>query len=93
MLSRYLFILCVEGLSDLIMRAESRGDINSVKIYKNTPILSHLLFASDCFLFFRATEDVFACDFGKQGLVLIITSENELEISRSLCKGFYRKRV
>jgi len=31
---------------------------------------------------------VFACDFGKRGLVLIITSEIELKISRPLCKGF-----
>jgi len=30
----------------------------------------------------------FAYDFGKWGLVLIITSETELEISRPLCKGF-----
>jgi len=36
---------------------------------------------------------LFACDFGKRGLVLIITSEIELEISRPLCKGFYQKRV
>ena len=36
--------------------------------------------------------NLFACDFGKQGLVLIITSENELEISRPFYKGFYRKK-
>ena len=37
--------------------------------------------------------NLFACDFGKRGLVLIITSEIELEIPRPLCKGFYRKSV
>jgi len=37
--------------------------------------------------------NLFSCDFGKQGLVLIITSKIELEISRPLCKGFYEKRV
>jgi len=37
--------------------------------------------------------NLFACDFGKWGLVLIITSEIEVEISRPLCKGFYRKRL
>jgi len=37
---------------------------------------------------------VFVCDFDKRGLVLIITSEIELEILRPLCKGFfYRKKV
>ena len=38
------------------------------------------------------SERVFACVFGKRGLVLIITSKIELEISRPLCKGFYRKK-
>lgn len=47
-----LFISCAEGLSALIMQVESKGDINGVKICKNTPISSHLNFADDCFLFF-----------------------------------------
>jgi hypothetical protein len=50
----YLFIICAEGLSALIRQAEARGDIHSVKICQNAPIVSHLLFADDCFLFFRA---------------------------------------
>jgi hypothetical protein len=53
----YLFIICVEGLSSLINRAENRGDIHGVKICRNAPIISHMLFADDCFLFFRATEN------------------------------------
>ncbi|XP_058784657.1 uncharacterized protein LOC131659487 [Vicia villosa] len=53
-LSPYLFILCVEGLTALIRKAENRGDIHGVKVCKNAPIISHLLFADDCFLFFRA---------------------------------------
>jgi len=52
MLSQYLFISCVEGLSALIMQAETKGDINGVKICKNAPILSHLIFLGDCFLVF-----------------------------------------
>jgi len=36
---------------------------------------------------------LFACDFGKRGLILIVTNEIELEISRPLCKSFYKKRV
>jgi len=35
---------------------------------------------------------LFACDFGKRGLVLIITSETELEISRPLCKRFWYEK-
>ncbi|XP_045822393.1 uncharacterized protein LOC123915300 [Trifolium pratense] len=53
-LSPYLFIICAEGLTTLIRQAEARGDIHGVKICRNAPIVSHLLFADDCFLFFRA---------------------------------------
>ncbi|KAK2409029.1 hypothetical protein QL285_044487 [Trifolium repens] len=55
-LSPYLLILCAEGLSALIKKAEDRGDLHGVKICRNAPIISHLLFADDCFLFFRAAE-------------------------------------
>lgn len=55
-LSPYLFILCTEGLSDLICKAERRGDIHGISICNNAPIISHLLFAYDCFLFFMADE-------------------------------------
>ena len=53
-LSPYLFIICVEGLSSLTRKAEATGTIHGVKICNNAPIVSHLLFADDCFLFFRA---------------------------------------
>jgi len=52
----YLFIICAEGLSGLIRKAEARGEINGVKICTNALILSHLLFADDCLLFFRANS-------------------------------------
>jgi len=52
-LSPYLFIICAEGLSSLIQKAEASGDIHGVKICTNAPVVSHLLFADDCFLFFR----------------------------------------
>jgi len=55
-LSPYLFILCAEGLSAVIRQAERRGDIHGISICTNAPIISHLLFADDCFLFFRAEE-------------------------------------
>jgi hypothetical protein len=48
-LSPYLFIMCAEGLTALIRHAEARGDIHGVKICRNAPIISHLLFADDCF--------------------------------------------
>ena len=55
-LSPYLFIFCAEGLSALISDAERRGVITGTRICTNAPTISHLLFADDCFLFFRASE-------------------------------------
>jgi hypothetical protein len=53
-LSPYLFILCAEGLTALIKKYEARGDLHGVKVCRGAPNISHLLFADDCFLFFRA---------------------------------------
>jgi hypothetical protein len=55
-LSPYLFTLCTEGLSALIRQAEERGDIHNTKLCRNAPIISHLPFADDCFLFSRAAD-------------------------------------
>jgi len=56
-LSPYLFIICAEGLSSLIRDAESRGALTGMKVCRHAPSVSHLLFADDCFLFFKANED------------------------------------
>jgi hypothetical protein len=56
-LSPYLFIICAEGLSALIRQAENRGELHGIKICRKAPIISHLLFADDCFLFFKATPN------------------------------------
>jgi hypothetical protein len=54
-LSPYLFILITEGLSALIKKAMARGDLHGVQICRGAPVVSHLLFADDCFLFCRST--------------------------------------
>lgn len=51
LLSPYLFIIVVEGLTALIHHASARRDSHEVKICRRAPILTHLLFADDCFLF------------------------------------------
>ncbi|KAK2365796.1 hypothetical protein QL285_079253 [Trifolium repens] len=53
-LSPYLFILVAQGLSALIHRSVAQGDMHGVKICRGAPVVSHLLFADDCFLFCRA---------------------------------------
>lgn len=52
----YLFILCAEGLYALIKQAERRGDLHDIRICTDAPVISHLLFANDCFLFLMAED-------------------------------------
>ena len=54
--SPHLFILCAEGLSSLIRKQENVGLIRGVKVARGAPMVSHLLFANDAFLFFRASQ-------------------------------------
>lgn len=53
-LSPYLFILCAEGLSAALHHKENQGVVHGCRITRHAPIISHLLFVDDCFLFFRA---------------------------------------
>ncbi|XP_024042043.1 uncharacterized protein LOC112099165 [Citrus clementina] len=55
-LSLYLFILCAEGLCALIRKNERAGLLHGVKVARGAPVVSHLFFADDCFLFFKATN-------------------------------------
>ena len=53
-LSPYLFLLCAEGFSALLQKAEEDGRIKGVKVCSRAPCVSHLLFADDSLLLFRA---------------------------------------
>jgi hypothetical protein len=53
-LSPYLFILVTEGLTTLVKQAVARGDLHGIRICRGAPMVSHLLFADDCFLFCRS---------------------------------------
>ncbi|XP_074341831.1 uncharacterized protein LOC141679224 [Apium graveolens] len=55
-LSLYLFLLCVEGLSTSLSKAASEGHIHGSRICQAAPTVTHLLFADDGFLFFRANR-------------------------------------
>ena len=55
-LSSFLFLLCIKGLNGLISQAANGGDIKGYALCRNSPRLTHLLFADDSLLFCRATE-------------------------------------
>ena len=54
-LSPYLFILCAEGLSSHILAAKRRGEIHGCQVNRGATSVSHLFFADDSFLFFKAS--------------------------------------
>ena len=54
-LSPYLFILCAEGLSNLLYKAELNRRITGLPVTKGGTKLNHLLFVDDNILFCRAT--------------------------------------
>lgn len=53
-LSPYLFLLYVEGLSSLLAEASQTCKISGCQINSLAPSVTHLLFADDSFLFFKA---------------------------------------
>ena len=55
-LSPYLFIICAQGLSSLINHYERASLLHGIRIARGAPCLTHLFFADDCFLFFKASD-------------------------------------
>lgn len=59
-ISPYLFIICAEVLSCLIKAAENQDRLHGIRICNRAPSISHLFFADDSFIFFKAT--ITECD-------------------------------
>lgn len=55
-LSPYLFILCAEGLSQMIHHTTSINRLSGISFGPYCPIISHLLFADDSLIFLKAFE-------------------------------------
>lgn len=53
LLSPYMFLLCVEGLSHDINTAAVNGSMHDYKISSSAPAITHLLFFGDSFLFLK----------------------------------------
>ncbi|KAL5567427.1 hypothetical protein UlMin_030591 [Ulmus minor] len=55
-LSPFLFLFCSEGLTSLLVKAETDGRLKDLNFESNGISVSHLLFADDNFLFFDANR-------------------------------------
>ena len=56
-ISPYLFLLAAEGLSCLLKSRNESSNLSGIKVAPSAPVVSHLLFADDCLLFFRADRE------------------------------------
>lgn len=56
-LSSYLFLICVEGFTALIHEYERYNLINGIKVARNDPFISHMLFTNDCYIFCKANME------------------------------------
>ena len=57
LLSPYLFVACMEGLSQLIEASCNGGHWKGIPVCKGGPRLSHLMFADDVILFGEASKE------------------------------------
>jgi ribonuclease HI len=60
-LSPFLFLFVADGLSTLLSNEVNQNRITPIKVCRRAPGISHLLFADDALLFFRATEEQAIC--------------------------------
>ncbi|XP_074351535.1 uncharacterized protein LOC141690652 [Apium graveolens] len=57
LVSPYLFLFCVEGLSEAIRNAADENTISGCKVSQNAPSITQLLFVDVSLLFFKASRE------------------------------------
>lgn len=57
-MSSYLFLVCMEGLTALINDYERRNLLSGIKIARGAPVLTHMFFADDSYIYCKANADM-----------------------------------
>ena len=57
LISPVLFILVTDVLSRLFLQKETDGSLQGIKIARNCPLISHLMFVDDLVVFSRANQE------------------------------------
>ncbi|PNX79184.1 ribonuclease H, partial [Trifolium pratense] len=60
-ISPYLFVLCMDKLSHIILHAVEKDNWKGIKMGRRGPMISHLMFADDLLLFGEASEPQMRC--------------------------------
>ncbi|KAM6550661.1 hypothetical protein CsatB_000469 [Cannabis sativa] len=56
-LSPYLFLICAEGFSSLLKDYQRHQLISGIRVARGAPIVSHMLFADDSYVFCKAKDE------------------------------------
>ena len=87
-LSPFLFLLCTEGLNNLLLKAASEGCLHGFALSRRSPKLMHLLFVDDSLLFCRS--NINECQ-KVLDLLASYESMSEQQINRGKTSIFFSK--
>lgn len=60
-MSPYLLLIMAEGLSCLIQQVEEGGDLEGMKVCREAPMVSHLVFVDDSLILMHAYKSNVDC--------------------------------
>jgi hypothetical protein len=89
-ISPYLFVLCMDKLSHLILHAVNRGEWKGIKAGRHGPTVSHLMFADDLLLFGEAQEGQMQCVIDVLNTFCGLSGQ---EVSQEKTSIFFSKNV
>jgi hypothetical protein len=88
--SPYLFVLCMDKLSHMILHEVNQGNSKSIKVDRRGPEVSHLMFADDLLLFREATKIQMWCVTHTLDQVCMLSGQ---KISNEKTNMFFYKNV